>query len=145
MKKYIKGNFTKTIFSSDNGYIIGLIKVRETNDPSLEDYVNKSITFTGYFATLTEDDRYIFYGEGIQHPKYGFQYQVEEYERIKPEDKDGIVEFLSSDLFPGIGEKIAIKIVDTLGEQALDKILEDVKLIHISGVTPALSKNLYKR
>ena len=25
----------------------------------------------------------------------------------------------------------------------LDKILEDVKLIHISGVTPALSKNLY--
>lgn len=130
MKKYIKGNFTKTIFSSDNGYIIGLIKVRETNDPSLEDYVNKSITFTGYFATLTEDDRYIFYGEGIQHPKYGFQYQVEEYERIKPEDKDGIVEFLSSDLFPGIGEKIAIKIVDTLGEQALDKILEDKSVLN---------------
>lgn len=92
-------------------------------------WINR-ITFTGYFATLTEDDRYIFYGEGIQHPKYGFQYQVEEYERIKPEDKDGIVEFLSSDLFPGIGEKIAIKIVDTLGEQALDKILEDKSVLN---------------
>ena len=130
MKKYIKGTFKKTIFNSDNGYIIGLIKIKETNDSSLEDYINKTITFTGYFAQLTEDDLYIFYGDGVHHPKYGFQYQVEEYERIKPEDKDGIVEFLSSDLFPGIGEKIAIKIVDTLGEQALDKILEDKSVLN---------------
>lgn len=130
MKKYIKGSFNKTIFASDNGYIIGIMKVKETNDSSLEDYVNKSITFTGYFATLNEDDLYVFYGEGVHHPKYGFQYQVDEYEKIKPEDKDGIVEFLSSDLFPGIGEKIAIKIVDVLGEQALDKILEDKTVLN---------------
>lgn len=130
MKKYIKGTFKKNIFNSDNGYVIGLIKIKETNDSSLEDYINKTITFTGYFAQLTEDDLYIFYGDGVHHPKYGFQYQVEEYERIKPEDKDGIVEFLSSDLFPGIGEKIAIKIVDTLGEQALDKILEDKSVLN---------------
>lgn len=130
MKKYIKGSFNKTIFAADNGYIIGIMKVKETNDSSLEDYVNKSITFTGYFATLNEDDLYVFYGEGVHHPKYGFQYQVDEYEKIKPEDKDGIVEFLSSDLFPGIGEKIAIKIVDVLGEQALDKILEDKTVLN---------------
>ena len=91
MKKYIKGTFKKTIFNSDNGYVIGLIKIKETNDSSLEDYINKTITFTGYFAQLTEDDLYIFYGDGVHHPKYGFQYQVEEYERINPEDKDGIV------------------------------------------------------
>lgn len=125
MKQYIKGNLRKIIFSSDKGYMIGTFKIKETNDPELEDFINKLITFTGYFADLNEEDLYIFYGEGVNHPKYGFQYQVNEYERIKPEDKDGIVEFLSSDLFPGIGEKVAIKIVDVLGENALDKILED--------------------
>ena len=65
------------------------------------------------------------YGEITNHPKYGFQFNVSDSERIKPDDKDGIVEFLSSDLFKGIGEKMAIRIVDTLGEEALDLILKD--------------------
>ncbi|MBS7020297.1 MAG: ATP-dependent RecD-like DNA helicase [Firmicutes bacterium] len=125
MKYYIKGNYRKSIFSSPKGYVIGIFKVRETNDERLVDYVNKTITFTGYFHELNEDDNYIFYGEGIDHPKYGFQFQVSEYERIKPEDKDGVIEFLCSDLFPGIGEKQAKTIVEVLGEKALDKILED--------------------
>lgn len=125
MKNYIKGKFKRTIFNSGKGFIIGLIKIKETNDEQMEDYINKTITFTGYFADLNEEDDYIFYGNLVEHPKYGIQYQVEESDRIKPEDKDGIVEFLSSDLFPGVGEKLAIKIVDTLGESALDKILED--------------------
>ena len=50
MKQYIKGQFTRSIFSSDNGYVIGLLKVRETNDDEMQDYINKTITFTGYFA-----------------------------------------------------------------------------------------------
>lgn len=125
MKNYIKGNFRKSIFKSDKGYVIGLFKVRETNDPKMEDYVNKTITFTGYFHELNEDDIYYFYGEEADHPRYGFQYQVSEYERIKPEDKDGVIAFLASDLFSGIGEAMAKKIVETLGDNALNLILED--------------------
>lgn len=124
-KDYVKGIFKQTIFRSDKGYIIGLLKVFETNIIDIQEYVNKTITFTGYFADLNEDERYIMYGEPTTHPKYGFQFNVKESERIKPEDKDGIVEFLSSDLFKGIGEKMALRIVDVLGEDALDKILKD--------------------
>lgn len=130
MNQYIKGKFKRSIFSSDKGYVIGLMRVKETNDERLEDYINKTITFTGYFPELNEDDDYIFYGELIEHPKYGMQYQVKESDRVKPEDKYGIVEFLSSDLFPGVGEKLAIRIVDTLGIDALDKILEDKENLH---------------
>ena len=125
MADYIKGKFKRTIFESNNGYVIGLVRVKETNDSIMEDYINKTITFTGYFADLNLDDDYIFYGKLVEHPKYGIQYNVDKYERIKPEDKDGIVEFLASDLFPGVGEKLATRIVDTLGDNALDKILED--------------------
>lgn len=125
MKLYIKGNYRRSIYSSDKGYVIGLFKVRETNSEKLEYYVNKTITFTGYFHELNEDDTYIFYGEEVTHPRYGFQFQVSEYERVKPEGKEGIIEFLSSDLFPGIGENIAKQIVETLGENVLEEILKN--------------------
>lgn len=131
MKVYIKGNFKKTIFKSDKGYVIGLFRVKETNSTELEDFENKTITFTGYFHELNEEDMYIFYGEGLEHPKYGFQFQVSEYERVKPEDKDGLIEFLSSDLFPGVGDKMAAAIVDTLGLDVLDKIMEDPAILNL--------------
>ena len=125
MKDFVKGVFRQSIFRSEKGYIIGLLKVSETNIVEMQEYVNKTITFTGYFADLNENEKYIMYGEISNHPKYGFQFNVSDSERIKPDDKDGIVEFLSSDLFKGIGEKMAIRIVDTLGEEALDLILKD--------------------
>ena len=99
MQDYVKGIFKHAIFKSDKGYVIGLLKVVETNIIEMQDYVNKVITFTGYFAELNENEKYIMYGEITNHPKYGFQYSVKESERIKPEDKDGIVEFLSSNLY----------------------------------------------
>lgn len=137
MKNYIKGQFTRIIFSAESGYVIGLIKVRETNDEEMTDYIDKSVTFTGYFADLKQDDMYIFYGDAQTHPKYGFQYQVKEYEHVKPEGKDGVIEFLSSDLFPGIGEKMAKKIVETLGENTLERIIEDEECLML---VPKLSK-----
>ncbi len=121
---YVKGIYTKQIFKTDKGYIVGLFKIKETDHEELKDYINKTITFTGYFASLIEDDTYVLKGELIEHPKYGLQYSVSEYERLLPEDKDGIVAFLSSDLFKGIGESLAKSIVDTLGNNALDLILE---------------------
>ncbi len=125
MKDYIKGIFRQTIFKSNKGYIIGLLKVLETNIVDLKDYVNKVITFTGYFAELNENEKYIMYGEIVEHPKYGMQYSVKECERVKPEDKDGVIEFLSSDLFKGIGKSLATRIVDKLGINAIDIILHD--------------------
>ncbi len=122
---YIKGNYRKSIYQSDKGYVIGLFKIRDTNDEEMKDFINKTITFTGYFHELNEDDTYFFYGELVDHPRYGRQYQVSEYERIRPDNVEGIIDFLSSDLFPGIGEKLAKKIVEVLGKDALDKIIED--------------------
>ena len=137
MNTYIKGNYKRTIYSSNNGFVIGLFKIKETNDIQLEEYLNKTITFTGNFIDLNEDDTYIFYGEMVEHPKYGIQFSVSEYERVKPTDKDGVIAFLSSDLFSGIGEKIATNIVEVLGENALDKILEEKNNLYL---VPKLSK-----
>ena len=129
MKTFIKGNYRQSIFSSDKGYIIGLFKVKETNSEDIE--TGKTITFTGYFHELNLDDNYIFYGDVVEHPRYGRQFNVNEYERVKPTDKEGIITFLSSDLFHGVGESLAQKIVEALGENVLDEILKDRTCLYL--------------
>lgn len=124
MASYIQGKYTKCIFKNNTGYNIGVFRVSDSNDPSLADYIGRSITFTGYFHDLNEIDTYLFYGKLVTHEKYGEQFQVEGYERCMPEEKDSIVEFLTSDLFKGIGEAKAKKIVDVLGKDTLKIILE---------------------
>ena len=57
---FIKGNFKKEIFSSSsNGYLIGLFKVKEASE-DLKDWLNQTISFTGYFPDLNEIDTYLF-------------------------------------------------------------------------------------
>ena len=126
---YIKGNYKNSIYENNN-FVIGLFKVIETNIDSMEDYIGKTITFKGNFDLLNHNELYFFYGNTVIHPKYGFQFDVESYERIKPEGKDGIIEYLSSSMFKGIGKSLAKKIVDTLGIDALDKIVEDKKVLY---------------
>ena len=133
---YIKGSYSRSIYENGAGYYIGLFKVKETNSDVLSDYVGKTITFTGYFHELNDTDTYMFYGKLVNHPKYGEQFQVDSYERCKPEEKDSIIEFLTSGLFKGIGEKKAKQIVDVLGKSTLKIILEEPNnLLLIPGIT----------
>ncbi len=145
MEHYIKGIYKNSIFKSENGYIIGLFKVTDTNDETMRDFIGKTVTFTGMFAELNENDKYFFYGETVNHPRYGFQYNVSSYERVKPEDKDAVVEFLSSNLFKGVGEQLAKKIVDVLGEKALDIILENANsLLLVPKLSSKKAKSIYE-
>ena len=133
---YIKGSYSKCIYESNSGYKIGIFRVNDTNDEYLSEYVGRTITFTGYFHELNDIDTYIFYGNLVKHEKYGEQFQVESYERCKPEEKDSIIEFLTSGLFSGIGEKKAKQIVDVLGKDTLKIIIEHPdNLILIPGIS----------
>ena len=143
MEDYVKGTFKNTIFSSDKGYIIGLLKVSETNIVDMQDFVNKTITFTGYFAELNLNEKYVMYGEIVNHPKYGFQFNVTESKKVQPEDKDGIVEFLSSDLFKGIGEKLAKKIAYTVKRTKKPVALEPMNPYERRVIHSALQNDRY--
>lgn len=125
--EYIKGKFKKIIYESSggNGYKIGLFRVKEASDKLKEELENRTVTFTGYFYDLVLDENYLFHGNYIQNGKYGYQFQVNSYEHVKPEGKDAVIEFLSSSLVKGCGEKTAQDIVRILGDDALKKIKED--------------------
>ena len=135
MNDYVKGNVKKIIYQNDNGYVVGLFKVKDASSP-FEHFINLTISFTGYFHELNENDTYNFYGVLVNHPKYGEQFSVELYDRVMPEEKDSIVEFLSSGTFKGIGEKTAAKIVEFLGSDALKIIIDNPSnLLLIPGIT----------
>ena len=63
----------------------------------------------------------------VEHPRYGTQFNVSSYEIKEPSDKDGIIMYLSSGMFKGIGEKTAKNLVDVLGENVISIIKEDYK------------------
>lgn len=42
-----------------------------------------------------------------------------------PQTKEAIISYLSSDLFKGVGKKTAQNIVNTLGDNAINDILDD--------------------
>lgn len=146
METYIKGTFKRNIFSSNDGFTVGLIKIKDTDDQDLIEYKGKQFTFTGLFADLNIDEDYVFYGEVIDNPKYGIQYKVSRYEKIMPEDKDGLVIFLSSDIFPGVGEKTALNIVETLGDNCLNLILNDYEcLLKVPKMTDKKAMDIQSR
>ena len=135
MDNYIIGIVKKVIYRSPNGYIVGLFKVKDSSS-SFSFLHDQTISFTGYFHELDEEENYKLMGEIVNHPKYGEQFNVSFYERVMPQEKDSIVDFLSSGTFKGIGEKTALKIVDTLGEDALQIIIDNPdNLILIPGIT----------
>lgn len=141
--KYIKGNVRKILYENDNGYRVGLFKVKETNDEDMTEYSNKTITFNGVFLPLSNDIIYTFYGKLVRHPRYGLQYQVENYEINEIDDNDGIIMYLSSSLFKGIGPKIAKNLVDIFGMETIDAIKKrDPRVLTVSGMTQKKLENL---
>lgn len=141
---YIKGKIKHLIFESTSGYKVGLIRVKETNDPEMEDFINKTVTFTGYFADLTMDYVYVLEGSLVYTEKYGYQYKVENYHYQEVEGKDAVIEFLASPLVKGCGEKTACDIVETLGEDALKKIKESyTNLLLVPKMTEKKALKIY--
>ena len=123
---YIKGKIRNIIYQNkDNGYVVAVFRVKETSDTKMEEYVGKTVTITGTFLDINEEETFILYGSPTRHERFGFQYQVSSYEKEKISSEDALVEFLSSSLVKGCGEKSAKKIVEILGMDAIDKIKND--------------------
>lgn len=129
---YIKGEVLTIYFSNpSNYYKVMLVLVGETNTT----YNEKQIVITGNFGQIQEGDSYQFFGKLTDHPKYGTQFQSDRYAKDQPSTASAVISYLSSKRFKGIGEKTAEKIVETLGEDCLDMILDNPdQLIQVPGL-----------
>ena len=140
--RYIKGKYRKSIYETEAGYKIGLFRVLETNHKDIE--INKTITFTGHFAELVSDVTYTFEGDLIYHDKYGEQFQVANYSKHEPNEKDAIMDFLTSNFIKGCGVKTAEKIYDKFGNDSLIKIKENKSnLLLVPTITEKRADTIY--
>lgn len=140
----IKGKIRILIFEAESNYKVGVIKVKETDDKEMEDFVGKTVHFTGYFANLQVGDNYEMEGNLVYKDKYGYQYNVIDYKRVEVKGRDAVIEFLTSDLVKGCGEATATKIVDTLGDDAIKKIKEKPEiLLTVPKMTQKKAEKIY--
>ena len=130
---YFSGTIERIIFENPSNFFrILLLDIQDTDCENFDDF---EIIVTGTMADVIEGEDYTFWGNLVQHPKYGQQLKISRYERAKPTSK-GLVKYFSSDHFKGIGVKTAQKIVELYGEDTIDKILaEPEKLKEITSLS----------
>lgn len=140
----ITGKIRKVIYQNNNGFFVGLFRVKEVEEDELKELVNKTITITGSMADINTEDNYMLYGEYVAHERFGNQFKFTNYEKILPTTEDGIIEFLSSSLIKGCGNKTAKKIVEFFGKEAISKIKENyTNLLLIPNMTETKAIKIY--
>lgn len=124
MEKVI-GSIKNYVFhSEENSYSIARLITPE----------EKQITIVGYFPKMSEDVTYEFLGEWVTHQTYGQQFRVQSFKKTEAQSISGLISYLSSPFFQGIGPKTAEKIVELLGEDAINKILKDPHVLKQVGL-----------
>lgn len=114
----LNGKFTHIVYRNEaNWYTISKFKINDER--------GHNITITGILPEIEVGVVYDLTGNYVEHPKYGLQFKVESYERPLPIEQEGIIRYLSSSKFPGIGKKMAETIVAALGDDCLKEIKED--------------------
>lgn len=121
----IEGRLTEIIFRNEsNGYTVAVLETQE-----------EEITMVGYIPALKEGENLLVKGKWTLHNVYGQQLEVEEYRPIMPTTTEGMIYYLSSGILPGIGKKMAKRIVDYFGEESLDIIeTRPHRLMEVSGI-----------
>ncbi|WRK54740.1 helix-hairpin-helix domain-containing protein [Coprobacillaceae bacterium CR2/5/TPMF4] len=123
-------------YSESSNYLVALIEVEQED---------KLITMTGYMNNFNDYDKYEFTGDYVIHPKYGKQFKLEQYRIIYAKEDDELIKYLSSPLFKGIGKTLATEIVNTLGEDCIDKIKTDKHSLDIvRGMTEKRRETIYE-
>lgn len=132
----IKGYITRYRFhNEENNYSIATLKTTD----------ERKLTITGYFPKVTSDLLYEIEGSWINHPTYGEQFQVDIFKRAEVTSVEGLITYLSSDHFPGIGPKTAEKIVNIIGTNAIEKILEDKMILREVGLNSIRIERFYQQ
>src|SRR5699024_928147 len=111
MTKEYTGKVTAVLYQSDD-FMIGVLTTKDM----------LKVKFTGNIIGINKGDDLTLVGEWVNHSKHGEQLKVVEWNRPMPETKEQVIEFLSSGLIKGVGEKRAIDIVEKLGNNAISII-----------------------
>lgn len=133
-------SFVKEIYKNEeNGYCVFKYVAETDSLPEniREGYFSlwQEITAVGYF--LPSNKKIDYEMEGMwKKDKYGFSFVVTSFEDVVPENKEGIIAYLSSGLIKGVGEKTAKLIVGRFGLKTMEVFENSPEdLLEIKGIS----------
>ena len=129
----IKGYISQIIYrNNENAYTVFEVQTGED-----------CFTCVGYLPAVTEAESCIVKGEFSEHPMYGEQLQVAEYQACAPEGREAVFRYLSSGAVRGIGESLARRIVARFGDETMD-ILDNQpqRLSEVKGISDRKAREI---
>ena len=113
-----------TYYNPENGYTVARLRPDRRRAAFPAHGVNKEglLTIVGNLPELAPGEYLNLQGRYINHPKHGYQFQVEICEQTLPATVDAIRRYLGSGLVKGIGPKMADRIVEEFGEDTIEVI-----------------------
>jgi exodeoxyribonuclease V alpha subunit len=117
-----------TYANEDTGYTVARVDTGRGGD---------LVTVVGALLGAQPGESIRMRGRWGSHPQYGKQFHVDDYSTVLPATVQGIRRYLGSGLIKGIGPKLADRIVEHFGVDALDVIeLEPKRLIEVPNLGP---------
>ena len=115
-----------TYTNEENGFTIA--KIRVYGNPDL-------VTVVGNLIDPMPGEIIKMRGEWANHPKYGEQFKIAQYNTSVPASVYGIQKYLGSGLIKGIGPVMAKRIVNKFGEKTLEVIEDKIEtLAEVAGI-----------
>ena len=129
------GTLEKILYSNlENGFLIATFLVENTTKP---------ITVKGIVFNTHERETLLLKGCWENHKVYGRQFSIREFMPVEPTSEEGMVRYLSSKVFKGIGEKTAQHIVNKFGKNTFKIIdISPESLSKVKGVGKKQRKSL---
>ena len=123
----LSGKIERITYSNEeNGFTIARVKVYGQRD---------LVTIIGNLMAPTPGEILKMRGEWANHPKFGEQFKVVQYETKVPATVYGIQKYLGSGLIKGLGPVMAKRIVKKFGKKTLEVIENDIlQLTHVEGI-----------
>lgn len=105
----LRGIMKRLIFSNNEGSyaVIAL----EAQDLPTE----VTATGNGSLISLSPGEEIEAEGTWETHKSFGRQFRIKNFNRVLPGNEEGLIRYLSSEIFPGVGPKTAERIVNTFG------------------------------
>ncbi len=127
-----------TYYNSENGYSV--IRVQPDQHSGPGGMEKDLVTVVGNMPELSPGEHLRLTGNWKNHPKHGLQFQTETCQQILPATVAGIRRYLGSGLIKGIGPRLAERIVNQFGDQALQVIeYEPSRLLEVPDIGPKRS------
>lgn len=112
--------------------------------PDGELFAGERLTAVGRALQVSEGTRVRLTGRWGRHPTHGTQFEFEALEPLAPADERGLVRYLASAAFQGVGPTLAERIVKALGSDALEAIREDRSALDgVRGLATHVADNLH--